>query len=94
MSLDRRHTLRYFAEELVGLKLEPGQERLVDLLDESFDRLQTVVVRKGRRSGMTAVAVVDETADSVTLVGGCVIQTLPCSARSSRGRPNRRRDPR
>jgi hypothetical protein len=145
MPLDQRRTLRYFAEELVGLKLEPGQERLVELLDECFDRLQTVVVRKGRRSGMTAVAALvaawcgtvqaagfrehllpgeefeitlvatsreqagvalrfikqflaaspmlaeqvrDETTDSVTLVGGCVIQTVPCSARSSRGRAN------
>jgi len=145
VSLERRQTLRYFAEELVGLKLQPGQGRLVDLVDENFEHLQTVVVRKGRRSGMTAVAalvaawcgtvlarrfrqhllpgeefeitlvatsreqagvafrfikqflaaspllaeqVVDETTNSVTLVGGCVIQTLPCSARASRGRAN------
>jgi hypothetical protein len=145
MLRDRRRTLRYFAEELVGLKLEPGQDRLVDLLDDDFERLRTVVVRKGRRSGMTAAAalvaawcgtvlagrfrkhllpgeefeitlvatsreqagvalrfikqflaastlladqVVAETTDSVTLVGGCVIQTVPCSARASRGRAN------
>jgi hypothetical protein len=145
MMLDDRHTLRYFAEELVGLKLEPGQARLVDLLDANFDRLRTVVVRKGRRSGMTAAAalvaawcgtvlasrfrdhllrgeefeitlvatsreqagvalrfvkqflaaspvlaeqVVAETTESLTLVGGCVIQAIPCSARASRGRAN------
>ena len=29
-----------------------------------------------------------ETTDSLTLVGGCVIEAIPCSARSSRGRAN------
>jgi hypothetical protein len=51
-----RQSLRYFASELVGLELRPGQERLVDLIDSDFERLRTVVIRKGRRSGMTACA--------------------------------------
>jgi hypothetical protein len=145
VSLETRYTLRHFAEALVGLTLQPGQGRLVDLLDENLEQLQTVVVRKGRRSGMTAAAalvaawcgtvlaprfrkhlllgeefditlvatsreqagvalgfikqflaaspvlaeqVVEETTDSVKLVGGCVIRTVPCSARASRGRAN------
>jgi hypothetical protein len=145
MRLPERETLRYFATELVGLELQPGQERLVDLLDSSFDRLQTVVVRKGRRSGVTVCAalvagwcgtvlapryrehllpgeefaisivatsreqagvafgfvrrflaaspilaeqVVAETTDSLRLATGCVIEAVPCSARSSRGRAN------
>ncbi len=145
MTADERHSLRYFAEELVGLKLEPGQQRLVSLLDDDFAQLRTVVVRKGRRSGMTACAalvaawcgtvlaprfrkhllpgeefaitfvatsrdqagvalafvkrflaasailqeqVVAETADSLKMVGGCVIEAIPCSARASRGRAN------
>ncbi len=37
---------------------------------------------------MLAEQVVEETTDSVTLVGGCVIQTVPCSARASRVRAN------
>jgi hypothetical protein len=145
MRLPERETLRYFATELVGLELQPGQGRLVDLLDSSFDRLQTVVVRKGRRSGVTVCAalvagwcgtvlaprfrehllpgeefaisivatsreqagvafgfvrrflaaspilaeqVVAETTDSLRLATGCVIEAVPCSARSSRGRAN------
>ena len=56
MSFQERESLRYFAEELVGPKLQPGQERLVSLLDSDFERLQRVVIRKGRRSGMTTCA--------------------------------------
>jgi hypothetical protein len=145
VNLVERETLRYFATELVGLELRPGQERLVSLLDSGFERLRTVVIRKGRRSGMTACAglvaawcgtvlaprfrasllpgedfaitlvatsreqagvalgfvkrflmespilaeqVVSETADSLSLAGGCLIEAVPCSARSSRGRAN------
>jgi hypothetical protein len=145
LSFEERQTLRYFAAELVGLELRPGQERLVSLLDSGFERLRTVVIRKGRRSGMTACAglvaawcgtvlaprfrasllpgeefaitlvatsreqagvalgfvkwflmespilaeqVVSETADSLSLAGGCLIEAVPCSARSSRGRAN------
>ncbi|HXH89845.1 MAG TPA: terminase TerL endonuclease subunit [Gaiellaceae bacterium] len=125
--------------------MQPGQARLVSLIDSDFERLRTVVIRKGRRSGMTACAaliaawcgtvlaprfrsrllpgeefaitlvatsreqagvalgfikrflaaspilaeqVLAETTDSITLAGGCVIEAIPCSARSSRGRAN------
>lgn len=145
MNVEERYRLDYFARELVGLDLKPGQQRLVSLLDRDFERLRTVVIRKGRRSGMTASAalvaawcgtvlapryrtyllpgeefavtlvatsreqagvalgfikrflascpilaeqVVAETADSLTMAGGCVIEAVPCSARSSRGRAN------
>jgi hypothetical protein len=145
LSFEERQTLRHFAAELVGLELRPGQERLVSLLDSGFERLRTVVIRKGRRSGMTACAglvaawcgtvlaprfrasllpgeefaitlvatsreqagvalgfvkrflmespilaeqVVSETADSLSMAGGCLIEAVPCSARSSRGRAN------
>jgi Terminase large subunit, endonuclease domain len=117
----------------------------VSLIDCDFERLRTVVIRKGRRSGMTACAalvaawcatvlaprfrrhllpgeefavsivatsreqagvalgfvkrflaaspmlaeqVLGETTDSVMLAGGCLIEAIPCSARSSRGRAN------
>jgi hypothetical protein len=130
---------------MVGLELQPGQRRLVALIDSDFERLRTVVIRKGRRSGMTACAalvaawcatvlaprfrrhllpgedfavsivatsreqagvalgflkrflaaspllaeqVLGETTDSVMLAGGCLIEAIPCSARSSRGRAN------
>jgi hypothetical protein len=46
-----RETLRYFATEIVGLELHPGQERFVSLIDGSFEELRLVVVRKGRRVG-------------------------------------------
>jgi hypothetical protein len=145
LRFEERQTLRYFATELVGLELRPGQERFVSLLDSDFERLRTVVIRKGRRSGMTACAglvaawcgtvlaprfrarllpgeefaitlvatsreqagvalgfvrrflmaspmlaeqVVSETADSLSLAGGCLVEAVPCSARSSRGRAN------
>lgn len=145
MSFEERQTLRHFATQLVGLELRPGQERLVSLIDTEFEHLRTVVIRKGRRSGMTAAAaliaawcgtvlaprfrsyvlpgeefaisivatsreqagvalgfvkrflasspilaeqVVAETADSLTLAQGCLIEVMPCSARSSRGRAN------
>jgi len=143
--LKQRQTLRHFATELVGITLQPGQERLVSLIDSEFEELRTIVIRKGRRSGMTACAalvaawagtvlapkfreyllpgeefavtlvatsreqagvalgfvkrflasspilseqVIGETTDSLTLAGGCVIEAIPCSARSSRGRAN------
>jgi len=127
------------------VELQPGQARLVSLIDADFERLRTIVIRKGRRSGMTACAaliaawagtvltprfrehllpgedfavtvvatsreqagvalgfvkrflaaspilaeqVIGETTDSVSLAGGCVIEAIPCSARSSRGRAN------
>jgi hypothetical protein len=145
VELSERETLRYFATELIGLDLQPGQDRLVSLLDADFERLRTVVIRKGRRAGMTACAalvaawcgtvlaprfrayllpgeefavtlvatsreqagvalgfvkrflaaspvlaeqVVAETTDSLTLARGCLIEAVPCSARSSRGRAN------
>jgi hypothetical protein len=56
VELPERETLRYFATELIGLELQPGQDRLVSLLDADFERLRTVVIRKGRCSGMTACA--------------------------------------
>ena len=56
MSLPERETLRYFATELVGLELRPGQERLISLIDSDFERLRVIVIRKGRRAGMTACA--------------------------------------
>jgi len=143
--LKDRQSLRYFSEELVGLTLQPGQRQLVSLIDSDFERLRTVVIRKGRRSGMTACAaliaawcatvlaprfrkhllpgeefavsivatsreqagvalgfvkrflaaspilaeqILGETTDSLTLAGGCLIEAIPCSARSSRGRAN------
>jgi hypothetical protein len=143
--IHERETLRYFANEIVGLKLTPGQERFVTLVDEDFEQLRIIVVRKGRRVGMTACAallaawvgtvlaprfrtfllpgeeftctlmatsrdqaavlldfvrrfmrassmleeqVVAETAATITLATGCVIEAVPCSARASRGRAN------
>ena len=56
MRLSEREALHYFATELVGLELRPGQERLVSLIDSDFKQLRTIVIRKGRRSGMTACA--------------------------------------
>jgi hypothetical protein len=51
-----RQTLRHFATEIVGLQLLPGQECFVSLIDGSFEQLRLVVIRKGRRVGMTACA--------------------------------------
>ncbi len=51
-----RETLRHFATKIVGLELMPGQDQFVSLIDENFERLRVVVVRKGRRVGMTACA--------------------------------------
>src|SRR6266568_7111479 len=51
-----RETLRYFATKIVGLELKPGQEQFVSLVDDNFEHLRLVVVRKGRRVGMTACA--------------------------------------
>jgi hypothetical protein len=143
--MTERETLRHFATKIVGLELLPGQERFISLVDENFERLRVVVVRKGRRVGMTACAgllaawagtflapqfrrhlmpgedfvvtlvatskdqagvllgfvrlffqesamlkeqVVSETANSVTLATGCIIEAVPCSARANRGRAN------
>lgn len=139
-----RGTLRHFATEIAEIELLPGQDEFVSLIDENFERLRIVVVRKGRRVGMTACAgllaawagtvlaprlrehlmrgedfvitlvatskdqagvllgfvrryldseilsdqVVGQTADSITLATGCVIEAVPCSARANRGRPN------
>jgi hypothetical protein len=47
MNLERRETLRYFAEALVGVELNPGQAPLVDLIDSQSDVLREIVVRKG-----------------------------------------------
>lgn len=54
--MSERETLRYFATNIVGLKLNPAQERLVALIDGKYEDLRVVVVRKGRRVGMTACA--------------------------------------
>jgi len=140
-----RETLSYFATKIVGLEPLAGQQRFITLIDENFERLRVVVVRKGRRVGMTACAgllaawagtvlapqfrrhlmpgedfvitlvatskeqagvllqfvrrhlhesemlkeqVVSETADSITLATGCIIEAVPCSARANRGRAN------
>jgi hypothetical protein len=56
MRLGERETLRYFAEELVGVTLSPGQAALVDLIDTRFGELRECVIRKGRRIGMTMAA--------------------------------------
>src|SRR4051812_22829801 len=54
--MNERESLHYFATEIVGLRLNPAQERLVRLIDAEYDALRVVVVRKGRRVGMTACA--------------------------------------
>jgi hypothetical protein len=54
--MNERESLHYFATEIVGLTLNPAQERLVRLIDAQYDPLRVVVVRKGRRVGMTACA--------------------------------------
>lgn len=54
--IGERDTLRHFATRIVGLELTPGQDRFVSLIDEDFELLRIVVVRKGRRIGMTACA--------------------------------------
>ena len=41
-----------------------------------------------RCSPILGEQIVEETQSSITLVGGCVITAVPCSARSSRGRAN------
>jgi hypothetical protein len=51
-----RETLRYFAMKIVGIEPKPGQDRFITLIDDDFERLRAVVVRKGRRVGMTACA--------------------------------------
>ena len=51
-----RETLRHFATKIVGLELMPGQDQFISLVDENFEQLRVVVVRKGRRVGMTACA--------------------------------------
>jgi hypothetical protein len=51
-----RETFGYFVTEIVGLELHPGQARFVSLIDEDFDPLRVIVVRKGRRVGMAACA--------------------------------------
>jgi len=51
-----RESLRYFAETLVGVELNPGQSALVDLIDGRRDELREIVIRKGRRIGMTMTA--------------------------------------
>jgi phage terminase large subunit-like protein len=55
-NLARRETLRYFAEELVGLELRPGQEQLISLIDSGIERYRLIVIRKGRRAGVTTCA--------------------------------------
>jgi hypothetical protein len=54
--MNERESLHYFATEIVGLTLNPAQERLVRLIDAEYDALRVVIVRKGRRVGMTACA--------------------------------------
>ncbi|HXH88194.1 MAG TPA: terminase TerL endonuclease subunit [Gaiellaceae bacterium] len=56
MTLGPRETLRYFAESLAGIELNPGQSALVDLIDGRVEDLREIVVRKGRRIGMTMTA--------------------------------------
>ena len=51
-----RETLRHFTTEIVGIKPNPGQDRFITLVDENLEQLRIVVVRKGRRVGMTACA--------------------------------------
>ncbi len=145
--IPERETLRYFATQIVGVELLPGQEQFISLVDENFEQLRVIVVRKGRRVGMTACAgllaawagtvlaprfrqyltlmpgeefvitlvatskdqagvllgfvrrflqasemlkeqIVSETATSITLATGCIIEAVPCSARANRGRAN------
>jgi hypothetical protein len=140
-----RKTLRHFATEIVGVAPKPGQDQFISLIDENFEQLRMVVVRKGRRVGMTACAgllaawagtvlaprfqnylmpgegfvitlvatskeqagvlldfvrrflrmstkleeqIVSDTATSITLASGCIIEAVPCSARANRGRAN------
>ena len=56
MSVEPRETLRYFAETLAGVELNAGQSELVDLIDGRGDELREIVIRKGRRIGMTMAA--------------------------------------
>jgi hypothetical protein len=57
VTVQPRETLRYFAEELVGVEqLNLGQAALIDLIDSRHDELREIVVRKGRRIGMTMAA--------------------------------------
>jgi hypothetical protein len=143
--IPERETLKHFATQIVGMELLPGQEQFISLVDENFARLRLIVVRKGRRVGMTACAgllatwagtvlapqfrrylmpgeafvitlvatsrdqagvllgfvrrflqasemlkeqIVSETATSITLATGCIIEAVPCSARANRGRAN------
>jgi hypothetical protein len=54
--MNERETLRYFATNIVGLTLNTAQDRLVALIDDRYEQLRVVVVRKGRRVGMTSCA--------------------------------------
>jgi hypothetical protein len=54
--LGERETLRYFGTKIVGMEPKPGQDQFISLVDDNFEQLRVIVVRKGRRVGMTACA--------------------------------------
>jgi Terminase large subunit, endonuclease domain len=71
--------------------LLPGEEYAVGIVATSREQAGVAlgfVRRFLAASALLAEQVVAETADSISLAGGCLIEAIPCSARSSRGRAN------
>jgi phage terminase large subunit-like protein len=69
----------------------PGEDFRIALVATSREQatlLLRFIKRSLKQSPMLAEQIVSETADSITLVGGCQIVASVCSARAHRGWPN------
>jgi hypothetical protein len=76
--------------------LLPGEEFAITLVATSREQAGVAlgfIKRFLAASPILPEQVIGETADSLSLAGGCLIEAIPCSARSSRGRLSPSRSP-
>ncbi len=69
----------------------PGEEFVITLMATSKDQAGVLLGFAGRflrASPMLEEQITAETASSITLATGCIIEAVPCSARANRGRAN------